>query len=76
PLYYMLAGGSLNAVLNIILCWILPQKVAAVAIATVASQLLGACLCVHRLCRLDNICRLHLRWMRWNFSSFCLMIRM
>lgn len=76
PLYYMLAGGLLNVILNIVLCLILPQKVAAVAISTVVSQLLGAILCVLRLCKLDNICRLHPRRMKWNFSSFCLMIRM
>lgn len=76
PLYYMLAGGALNVTLNIVLCLLLPQKVAAVAIATIASQLLGACLCVRRLCKLDGICRLHPKLMRWNPSSFGLILRM
>ncbi len=49
PLYYMLAGGLLNIVLNIVLCLILPQKVVAVAVATAASQILGAILTVNRI---------------------------
>ena len=49
PLYYMLAGGAVNVVLNILLCLILPNKVAAVAIATAASQGLGAVLCLRKL---------------------------
>jgi len=36
PLYYMLAGGALNVTLNIVLCLLIPKKVAAVAIATVS----------------------------------------
>ena len=37
PLTYITVSGVSNAVLNVILCLILPQKVAAVAIATAAS---------------------------------------
>ena len=61
PLIYMLAAGLLNVVLNFILCVIMPQKVAAVAIATVASQILGAILVLRRLCCIDNACRIDLR---------------
>lgn len=49
PLYYMMAGGLLNVVLNIVLCLILPNKVAAVAISTAVSQCLGAVLCLRKL---------------------------
>lgn len=70
PLIYMLLSGLLNVVLNLILCIILPQKVAAVAIATVASQVLGAILVLHRLCHVDNACRIHLRDLRFHRSLF------
>ena len=60
PLYYILAGGTLNVVLNVILCLILPEKVMAVAIATISSQLLGAILVVMRLCKMDGDCKLDL----------------
>ena len=61
PLYYLLAAGALNVVLNYILCLILPQKVMAVAIATLASQVLGAVLVVIHLMRMDGPCRLMLK---------------
>ena len=47
---YVLLGGALNVVLNILLCLVLPNKVLAVAIATAASQILGAVLTLRRLC--------------------------
>lgn len=58
PLYYAIAGGILNAALNIILCLLLPQKVMAVAIATACSQVLGAVLVVVRLCHTEGQVRL------------------
>lgn len=70
PLYYMIAGGILNVVGNILLCLILPNKVAAVAIATVASQILGAVLCLGRLRRGEGDIRVKLRAMRWNGATF------
>ena len=70
PLYYMLLSGGLNLVLNFVLCFLLPQKVAAVAIATAISQLVGAVLVVIRLLKMDGICRLNPRRMRWSNSSF------
>lgn len=49
PLHYMMAGGVLNVVLNILLCLVLPNKVGAVAISTAVSQCLGAVLCLRKL---------------------------
>lgn len=66
PLYYMIISGVLNVVLNFILCLILPEKVAAVAIATVVSQLIGAILVVRRLCKMDGICHLDLKNITFN----------
>ena len=67
PLVYMLLSGSTNLVMNVILCFVMEEKVAAVAIATVASQLLGAILVVVRLCTMDGDCRISLRHVRVNF---------
>ena len=54
PLYYMIAAGLLNVILNFVLCLILPQKVVAVAVATVASQVLGAILVLNRLAHVEG----------------------
>ena len=70
PLLYMLLGGGLNLVLNVILCLILPNKVLAVAIATVASQILGAVLTLTRLCSGKDAVRLRPLQMRWSNRVF------
>ena len=70
PMYYIIACGALNVVLNIILCLILPQKVAAVAIATAVSQYLGAFLILRRLCVMEGLGKVELFKMRWNPHSF------
>ena len=75
PLYYIIAGGLLNVVLNIILCLILPEKVMAVAIATIAAQVLGAALVLHRLRVMDGDCKLVIREMRFNWGAFGKIIR-
>ena len=61
PLYYLIACGILNVVLNFVLCVVLPQKVLAVAIATLASQVLGAVLVIIHLIRADGPCKLDLK---------------
>lgn len=60
PMFYLTAAGILNIVLNVVLCFLLRQKVAAVAIATAASQVLGAILVVNRLLHLEEDYRLDL----------------
>ena len=75
PLYYILAGGLLNVILNIILCLVLPNKVIAVAVATVASQVLGAVLVTVRLTRMETYGRLSLTHMTFSFRSLGQMLR-
>jgi putative MATE family efflux protein len=70
PLYYMIAAGLLNVVLNFVLCLILPQKVVAVAVATVAAQVLGAILVLRRLSRVQGSCHFTFRRLSWSKSSF------
>ena len=66
PLYYIVVAGLVNVVLNVVLCLVLPQKVAAVAIATFASQVLSALLVMLRLLRIEGDCRVSLRRMRFH----------
>ena len=69
PLYYILVSGLANIVLNIILCLILPQKVIAVAVATAASQIIGAILISGRLVKMDGLCRVVIKKMRFNMKA-------
>ncbi|MBQ9760611.1 MAG: polysaccharide biosynthesis C-terminal domain-containing protein [Clostridia bacterium] len=75
PLYYMAACGLLNVVLNIVLCLILPEKVAAVAIATASSQVLGAALVWLRIFRMDGICKATWSRIRWNTQALQSILR-
>lgn len=75
PLYYIIAGGSLNVILNIVLCLILPEKVAAVAIATVAAQVLGALLVTRRLTKMETYGRLSLAHITFSGRSLSQVLR-
>ncbi len=70
PLYYMVISGVLNVSLNVLLCLVLEHKVAAVAIATALSQLVGAILVTVRLFRMEGLCRISFRTMRWSNAAF------
>lgn len=70
PLYYMVASGLTNVIMNFILLMILPEKVMAVAIATAVSQVVGAVLALTRLIRSKDMCALDLRCLRWNLGAF------
>jgi Na+-driven multidrug efflux pump len=66
----MIVSGSLNIILNFILCLILEQKVAAVAIATAISQIVGAILVLHRITTMKNDCRLKFKAKNWSTPIF------
>ena len=70
PLYYMLYAGVINVVMNFILCLILDNKVAAVGIATLSSQVVGAVLVVIHLMRIDGPCSLKIRELSFSFPEF------
>ena len=70
PLYYMLASGAANLGLNTVFCLFMQNKVIAVALATLLSQVLSAFLVLNRLARADGICRWEMKNMRFDFSSF------
>ena len=76
PLMYIIISGAVNVVTNVLLCLILPNKVAAVAIATVLSQIVSAVLAVVRLiAKKDGICRLSLRSLRFHGRSLGEIVR-
>ena len=75
PLFYMILAGLLNVVMNVVLCLILSQKVAAVAIATLASQALGAILVVVRLCRVKDGYRFDPKHPVFDFALFGKLLR-
>ncbi len=76
PLIYIIISGAANVVLNIILCFILPQKVAAVAIATVVSNIISAFLVLWRLCHLEDSSRVSLSRMHFEFASLLRILRL
>ena len=75
PLAYITAAGVVNVVLNIILCFILQEKVAAVAIATVASKLISAFLVLRQICKLEDGAHIQIKKMRFRFSAFSRILR-
>lgn len=70
PLYYIIISGLVNIILNIILCLILTEKVAAVSIATTVSQLVGAVLVLRRLAVMEGEVQISLFRMRFDLRSF------
>ena len=62
PFIYILISGVANVVLNLILCILLEEKVAAVGIATLVSNVVGAVLTVAHLLRLkEGPCRVDVK---------------
>lgn len=70
PLYFIIISGLTNVLLNIILCLVLTDKVAAVAIATAASQIVAAVLVMYRLCTMEGDGHLSLRDARFRMHAF------
>ena len=75
PLYYIIAAGILNVALNLVLCLLLKQKVAAVAIATLSSQVLSAALVIIHLTHMEGACRLRLRCMTFDRHTLARILR-
>lgn len=75
PLVYITVAGVVNIVLNVILCIFLPQKVMAVAIATIASKIVSVVLALRRLSRFEGGFQLEIKKMRFDLSTFWQMLR-
>lgn len=70
PVIYIIIGGLINVVLNILLCFILEEKVAAVAIATAVSQIVMAAAVMHRLCTMTGDGHIQIRSLRFHIGEF------
>lgn len=75
PLYYLMISGVLNVALNFVMCLVLTEKVAAVAIATVASQALAAVLVLIHLIKLDGCMKFSVRNLSFSFSELWSMLK-
>lgn len=76
PLTYVMISGVLNVICNVLLCLVLPNKVAAVAIATVLSQVVSAFLALRRLLtKKDGFCRLCLKTLRFHGKTLLEILR-
>ena len=75
PLIYITISGVANVVLNVILCLILPQKVAAVAIATSVSKIISAIFMTRRIFQFDDVVQLSPRNVRFHCDSFKQILR-
>ncbi len=65
PLYFLTFAGVINVVLNLIFVIGFHLGVAGVAIATVVSQTVSACLIIRCLTRMEGACRLDLHKLRF-----------
>ena len=75
PFRYLVIAGVLNVILNIILCLILNNKVIAVALATVASNMLGMILSMMHLIRSREIVRFSFKNLSFSFKELISIIK-
>lgn len=64
PLYYLLAAGVVNVILNLVFVIVFSMGVAGVAIATVISQAISSALVLRCLIQTDSVYRLELKGMK------------
>lgn len=65
PLYYLTVAGIINVVLNLFFVIVCGMGVAGVALATIISQAVSAVLMIRCLCRIEGMCRLILRELKF-----------
>ncbi len=75
PMYYLLLGGVINAILNLILVLAFNMDVDGVAIATVASQMISAILVIRRLIITTDCMKLDLRKLKIHFDKLVFILR-
>ncbi len=64
PLMYLIAAGTANAVLDLVLVIIFKMGVAGVAIGTITSQFISCVLVIRCLCKTDTIYKLYISKLR------------
>lgn len=75
PLMYIAIAGVINVVLNVILCLVLPQKVVAVAIATITSNVVSVALILNRLRHFEDDTPVDIRHLRFDPATFAGIVR-
>ncbi|MCM1025959.1 MAG: MATE family efflux transporter [Roseburia sp.] len=75
PLYYLLAAGVVNVVLNLLFVIVFSMGVAGVAAATVVSQAISAALVLRCLIRTDGVYHLELNGLRLRKDKLLKMIQ-
>lgn len=65
PLFYLSVAGIINVVLNLFFVIVFSMGVAGVALATIISQTVSAILIIRCLCRIEGMCRLILRELKF-----------
>lgn len=75
PLYCLIFAGVVNVCLNVVMVVVFQMSVAGVAIATVVSQIISACMITVLLVRERSVVRLDLRRLRVNARELLMMIK-
>lgn len=75
PLLHAIISGLVNVVLNLILCLLMKEKVAAVAISTIVSQAIGAILVIWRLTHKTGSCSFSFQNPSFSFPNLASMLR-
>lgn len=65
PLIYLTIAGVLNVILNLFFVIVMKLDVAGVALATALTTILSATLTVRALTRLEDVCRLQFKYMKF-----------
>ena len=75
PFLYLVISGIVNVALNVVLCFVLDNKVAAVAIATTASQFVGAVLTFVHLLRLEGVCKFDFKCISFSWQELSAIVK-
>ena len=75
PLYFMMAAGVINVILNLIFVIVFHMGVAGVALATVISETVSAALVVFCLMKNSGPCHLNLKKLRFHKEELLQMLR-
>lgn len=75
PLYYLLAAGVINVILNLIFVIVLKLSVAGVALATIISQIVSAYLVIRCLMRSEGALRFELSKLNFDPDKFIRIVK-
>lgn len=75
PFWYLVISGIVNVVFNVVLCLVLDNKVVAVAVATTASQVVGAVLTFVHLLRLEGFCKFDFKRISFSWQELSAIVK-